>query len=142
MFFTESHSKTYIDCTVVDLQFYSNEHLSLLLLNKHTHASYLVQLPLNNVRIFENQDKNAISLTDLLSNSWPRPFQGITAKKIAVSGARKVAAVLSENNRKIRLLETEVEPEEEEEEEDEEDVTNDSMLNTTHGTAANSQTYN
>ncbi|XP_043584767.1 anaphase-promoting complex subunit 4 isoform X1 [Bombus pyrosoma] len=139
---SESHSKTYIDCTVVDLQFYSNEHLSLLLLNKHTHASYLVQLPLNNVRIFENQDKNAISLVDLLGNSWPRPFQGITAKKIAVSGARKVAAVLSENNRKIRLLETEVEPEEEEEEEDEEDVTNDNMLNTTHGTAANSQTYN
>lgn len=128
-----------MDCTVVDLQFYSNEYLSLLLHNKHTHASYLVQLPLNYVRIFENQDKNVISLTDLLGNSWPRPFQGISAKRIAVTGARKIAAVLSESNRKIRLLETEVEPEDEEDEDDEEDGTNDSMLDTTHGIPTSSQ---
>lgn len=139
MSFTESYSKTYLDCTVVDLQFYSSEYLSLLLLNKHTHASYLVQLPLNNARIFGNQDQNVLSLVDLLGNSWPRPFQGISAKKIAVSGARKVAAVLNENNRKIRLLETEVEPEEEDDEEDEDDGTNDSMLDTAHGITASSQ---
>ncbi|OAD52608.1 Anaphase-promoting complex subunit 4 [Eufriesea mexicana] len=136
---SESCSKTYMDCTVVDLQFYSNEYLSLLLHNKQTHASYLVQLPLNYVRIFENQDKNVISLTDLLGNSWPRPFQGISAKRIAVTGARKIAAVLSESNRKIRLLETEVEPEDEEDEDDEEDGTNDSMLDTTHGIPTSSQ---
>ncbi|KOX76684.1 Anaphase-promoting complex subunit 4 [Melipona quadrifasciata] len=136
---TESYSKTYLDCTVVDLQFYSSEYLSLLLLNKHTHASYLIQLPLNNARIFGNQDQNVLSLVDLLGNNWPRPFQGISAKKIAVSGARKVAAVLNENNRKIRLLETEVEPEEEDDEEDEDDGINDSMLDTTHGITASSQ---
>ncbi|KAK1128458.1 hypothetical protein K0M31_002920 [Melipona bicolor] len=136
---TESYSKTYLDCTVVDLQFYSSEYLSLLLLNKHTHASYLIQLPLNNARIFGNQDQNVLSLVDLLGNNWPRPFQGISAKKIAVSGARKVAAVLNENNRKIRLLETEVEPEEEDDEEDEDDGNNDSMLDTTHGITASSQ---
>ncbi|CAK9809924.1 Anaphase-promoting complex subunit 4 [Anthophora quadrimaculata] len=101
---SESYSKSYMDSTVVDLQFYSTDYLSLLLLNKHTHASYLVQLPLNHARIFENQDKSPISLTDFLSNSWPRPFQ-----------------------------EMEVEPEDEEDEEDEEDGANDSMLDTSHG---------
>ncbi|KOC61948.1 Anaphase-promoting complex subunit 4 [Habropoda laboriosa] len=136
---SESYSKSYMDSTVVDLQFYSSDYLSLLLLNKHTHASQLVQLPLNHVRIFENQDKSPVSLTDLLSNSWPRSFQGISARRLAVSGARKVAAVLSENNRKIRLLEMEVEPEDEEDEEDEEDVTNDSMLGTSHGIPGSSQ---
>ncbi|XP_006608814.1 anaphase-promoting complex subunit 4 isoform X3 [Apis dorsata] len=136
---SESYSKNYTDCTIIDLQFYSNEYLSLLLLSKQTHASYLVQLPINHIRIFGNQDKNLISLADLLNNSWPRPFQGISAKKIAVSGARKVAAVLSESNRKIRLLETEVEPEDEEDEEEEEDGTNDNMLDTSHGTVPNSQ---
>ncbi|XP_076664288.1 anaphase-promoting complex subunit 4-like isoform X1 [Andrena cerasifolii] len=132
---SESYSKAYMDGTVIDLQFYSQEYLSLLLLNKHTHGSFLIQLPLVQSRIFEHQDRNVISLTDLLGNSWPRPFQGITARRIAVSGARKVAAVLSESNRKIRLLETEVEPEDEE---DEEDGINDSMLDTTHGEVTNS----
>ncbi|CAK9804838.1 Anaphase-promoting complex subunit 4 [Anthophora plagiata] len=136
---SESYSKSYMDSTVVDLQFYSTDYLSLLLLNKHTHASYLVQLPLNHARIFENQDKSPISLTDFLSNSWPRPFQGISARRLAVSGARKVAAILSESNRKIRLLEMEVEPEDEEDEEDEEDGANDSMLDTSHGISASSQ---
>lgn len=103
-----------------------------MLLNKHTHASFLIQLPLKYPRIFENQDKNAVSLADLIGNNWPRPFQGISARRIAVSGARKVAAILSESNRKIRLLETEVEPEDEEDEEDEEDGVNDSMLDTTN----------
>ncbi|XP_076178898.1 anaphase-promoting complex subunit 4 isoform X2 [Ptiloglossa arizonensis] len=133
---SESYMKVYMDGTVVDLQFYSQEYISLLLLNKYIQASFLVQLPLNHSRIFENQDKNTVTLTDLLGNGWPRPFQGISAR-LAVSGARKVAAVLSENNRKIRLLETEVEPEEEEDEEDEEGGTNDNMLDTAHGTAAN-----
>lgn len=121
-----------MDGTIVDLQFYTQEYLSLLVLNKHSQASFLVQLPLNHSRIFDNQDKNPVSLSDLISNNWPRPFQGISVRRLAVSGARKVAAVLSESNRKIRLLETEVEPEEEEDEEDEEDAANDSMLNTTH----------
>ncbi|XP_043255797.1 anaphase-promoting complex subunit 4 [Colletes gigas] len=134
---SEPYSKTYMDGTIIDLQFYSQEYVSLLLLNKHTHASYLIQLPLNHSRIFENQDKNTITLADLLGNNWPRPFQGISARRIAISGARKVAAVLSESNRKIRLLETEVEPEEDEDEEDEDDGTNDSMLDTSHGTTSN-----
>lgn len=133
---SESYSKTYMDGSVVDLQFYSQDYLSLLLLNKHSHASFLVQLPLNQTRIFENQEKNPISLNDILGNSWPRPFQGISARQLAVSGARKVAAVLSESNRKIRLLETEVEPEDEEDEDNDEDGVNDSMLDATHGPTA------
>nr|XP_033327723.1 anaphase-promoting complex subunit 4 [Megalopta genalis]XP_033327724.1 anaphase-promoting complex subunit 4 [Megalopta genalis] len=127
---SEPQSKTYIDGNVVDLQFYTQEYLSLLILNKHSQASFLVQLPLNHPRIFNNQDKNPVTLSDLISNNWPRPLQGISVRRLAISGARKVAAVLSENNRKIRLLETEVEPEEEEDEEDEEDAANDSMVNT------------
>ncbi|KZC10154.1 Anaphase-promoting complex subunit 4 [Dufourea novaeangliae] len=133
---SESYSKSYIDGTVVDLQFYTQEYLSVLLLNKHSQASYLIQLPLNHTRIFENQNKNSISLTELMGNNWPRSFHGISARRLAVSGARKVAAVLSESNRKIRLLETEVEPEEEDDEEDEDDGGNDSMLVAAHEATA------
>lgn len=50
---------------------------------------------------------------------------------MAVSGPRKVAAILSENNRKIRLVETEVEPEDEEDDEDDETGIEDSMMDAT-----------
>lgn len=59
----------------------------------------------------------------------PRAFHGISAGKIIVSGKRKVAAVLSDNSRKIRLLETEVEPDDEEDD-DEDDTCEDNLMET------------
>lgn len=103
---------------VVDLQFYSQDYLSLLIFSKQTHASFLIQLPLLNA--FMHWDVPVIkSITTFIGATFPKPFQGISARRLAVSGTRKVAAILSENNRKIRLLETEAEPEDEEDDEEE-----------------------
>ncbi|KAG5346316.1 APC4 protein, partial [Acromyrmex charruanus] len=123
-------SKENIDTVIVDLQFYSQDYLSLLILNKQTHASFLIQMPLHSM--LEYQDNDAIiSITDIISTTWPKPFQGISARRLAVSGSRKVAAILNENNRKIRLLETEAEPEDEEDEEEEEGRFVEGMMDTT-----------
>ncbi|KAG7187963.1 hypothetical protein KM043_013923 [Ampulex compressa] len=107
--------KPTMETSISDLQFYSEEYLSLLLVSKQ--ASTLMQL--SQSRLFDGQE--LVNLSELLYNGLPRAFHGISARGLAVSGARKVAAVLGENGRKIRLLETEVEPEDEEEEEEEEE---------------------
>ncbi|KAL0120030.1 hypothetical protein PUN28_008007 [Cardiocondyla obscurior] len=113
--------KESIDNVIVDLQFYSQDYLSLLILNKQNQTSFLVQMPLRSTSMIEYGDNDAtVSITDLIGATLPKPFQGISARRLTVSGPRKVAAILSENNRKIRLLETEAEPEDEEEDEEEE----------------------
>ncbi|KMR00221.1 anaphase-promoting complex subunit 4-like protein [Lasius niger] len=118
------------DIVIVDLQFYSQDYLSLLILNKQTHASSLVQVPLHDISTLMYQD-NTVTLVDIIGATWPKPFQGISARRLAVSGPRKVAAILSENNRKIRLLETEAEPEDEEDDEEEEARILENMMDTT-----------
>ncbi|XP_043267357.1 anaphase-promoting complex subunit 4 [Venturia canescens] len=118
------------DLTISDLQFYSQGFLSLLLVNRTNYASYLVQMPISET-IFEVEDDSAVSLGEIVGTSWPRPFQGISARRLAVSGARKVAAILSESSRKIRLLETEVEPEDEEDK-DEDDTIDESLMDTSN----------
>lgn len=124
--------KESIDTVIVDLQFYSQDYLSLLILNKQTHASFLIQMPLHGISMLEYQDSDAVeSIIDFIGATWPKPFQGISARRLAVSGPRKVAAILSENNRKIRLLETEAEPEDEEDDEEEEGRFVESMMDIT-----------
>lgn len=113
--------------------------MSLLLQNQQNYASYLIQLPVNHPKVFDNQSTStAVNIDELVGGTaWPRPFHGITARQLAVSGARKVAAILSESKRKIRLLETEVEPEDEEEEEEaDEREEDDNMMDTTAGIVA------
>lgn len=124
--------KENIDTVTVDLQFYSQDYLSVLILNKQTHASFLIQMPLHSISMLECQNNDAIvSITDFIGATWPKPFQGISARRLAVSGPRKVAAILNESNRKIRLLETEAEPEDEEDDEEEEGRFVESMMDTT-----------
>lgn len=130
------YPKENVDTVIVDLQFYSQDYLSLLILNKQTHASFLIQMPLHGTPMLEyDGDNDAIaSITDLIGATLPKPFQGISARRLAVSGPRKVAAILSENNRKIRLLETEAEPEDEEDDEEEEGRFVENMMDTTSST--------
>ena len=113
------------DFTTSDLQFYSQDYLSLLLVDLTNYSSYLIQVPVNPT-IFDDHHDGTMNLGDLVGAAWPRQFQGIFARRLAVSGPRKVAAILSESNKKIRLLETEVEPEDDED--DEEDDTIDESL--------------
>ncbi|KYM97664.1 PREDICTED: anaphase-promoting complex subunit 4 [Cyphomyrmex costatus] len=123
-------SKENIDTVIIDLQFYSQDYLSLLILNEQTHASFLVQMPLHSTFKYQDND-TIIPITDLIGTTWPKPFQGISARRLAVSGSRKVAAILNENNRKVRLLETEAEPEDEEDEEEDEGRFMEGMMDTT-----------
>lgn len=115
----------------MDLQFYSQDYLILLTLNKQTRTSSLIQMPLRDISTFEYQDDNTLALSDIIGGTLPRGFQGISARRLAVSGPRKVAAILSENNRKIRLFETEAEPEDEEDDDEEEARLLDNMMDTT-----------
>ncbi|XP_063978704.1 anaphase-promoting complex subunit 4 isoform X1 [Diachasmimorpha longicaudata] len=123
-----SFSRTLTDFTISDLQFYSPQILSLLLLDQNNLGSTLVQLNISEKQIFNDQEEEPVFLSELVGGNWPRSFQGISARRLAVSGPRKVTAVLSENNKMIRLLETEVEPEDEED--DEEDETGDDSWET------------
>ncbi|XP_012232358.2 anaphase-promoting complex subunit 4 [Linepithema humile] len=134
------YPKESIDIVILDLQFYSQDYLSLLILNKQTHAPSLLQVPLQDISTFKNQDDNTMSLADIIGLMWPKPFQGISVKRLAVSGPRKVAAILSENNRKIRLLETEAEPEDEEDDDEEESRTMERMMDTTPSTHFSAET--
>lgn len=106
------------------------DYLSLLTLNKQTHTTFLIQIPLRDICAFDCQNDNTVTLFDIYGVTWSKPFQGIS-RRLAVSGARKVAAILSENNRKIRLFETEVEPEDEEDDEDDETGIEESMMDAT-----------
>lgn len=123
-----STSRSTNDCKFYDLQFYSQEFLSLLIFDSQNESSYLINLTLKNTKLF-NRDRENFDLNDLI-DTWPRAFDGINAKQLSTSGARKVAAILSENCRKIRLLETEVELDDEEEDDDEE-INDDSMMDIT-----------
>ncbi|XP_011296761.1 anaphase-promoting complex subunit 4 [Fopius arisanus] len=114
-----SFTKTVSDFAISDMQFYSPQFLSILLLKLNNLTSTLVQLNVNEGQIFDVEEES-VFLNDLVGSNWPRSFQGISARRLAVSGPRKVAAVLSENSKKIRLLETEVEPEDEDDDEDDE----------------------
>ncbi|XP_043462113.1 anaphase-promoting complex subunit 4 [Leptopilina heterotoma] len=127
-----SVSRSSNNCKFIDLQFYSQEFLSLLIYDSQNESSYLINLSLKNAKLFSRDTEN-FDLNDLIE-SWPRAFEGINAKQLTVSGARKVAAILSENCRKIRLLETEVELDDEEEEDEDEEIGDESMMDVTAST--------
>ena len=126
--------KSRSDCRFIDLQFYSTDYLSVLIFDLQNESTYLIQLPVKNIKFVDWDTEERLDLNDII-DSWPRPFPGINAKRLTVSGQRKVAAILSENNRKVRLLETEVEDEDEDEEEETGD---DSMMDITSSTQISS----
>ncbi|CAH4033440.1 anaphase-promoting complex subunit 4 isoform X1 [Pieris brassicae] len=111
---------------ILDIQFYSSENLSLLLKHPSSEDSTLfVQLPLKvaleNAEEFNMKCKNLIfnkdlpstDLAPLLDPSVYKVMEKIYGQKIAVSGARKVAVVLSNIQRKVKIFEMEINSEEE-----------------------------
>jgi hypothetical protein len=131
-------SKRSEDQRVSDLQFYSHEFLSLLILNQESNTSCLIQLPMNHAILNDEQNMRPdfiVNLNDVTDPNLSKPFQDISPRQLTVSGPRKVAAILSENKRKIRLLETEVDPEEDDDDDDEQ-VGDDSMMDITPGSIA------
>lgn len=100
------------------------------MLNKQAHTVSLVQVPLRDLCVMYKDTDMVISLNNIAGVTWSKPFHGIS-RRLAISGPRKVAAILSENNRKIRLVETEVEPEDEEDDDDDETGIENSMMDAT-----------
>lgn len=108
----------------MDLQFYSQDYITLLLSNKQTNAFYLVQVPLQDRFTFEKQkDNKTIFLTDIFDSVWSKEYQGISSMKwLEINGLRKVGAILSENKKNIRLFEMEAESDEDDKDDDEEEM--------------------
>lgn len=99
---------------ILGVQFYLPDILSVLLEPSGENRSALfVQLPTKSIR---EADCSTIDGTTLTESSALRPVENMVASSFAVSGTRKVAVVLSESRRKVRLFEMEVEEDEEDEE--------------------------
>lgn len=97
----------------LDVQFYLPETLSVLLEPPgENRSAVFVQLPTKAIR---ESSSDVIEGNTLVESVALRPVVDMVASSFAVSGSRKVAVVLSESRRKVRLFEMEVEEEEEEE---------------------------
>ncbi|PSN37237.1 Anaphase-promoting complex subunit 4 [Blattella germanica] len=115
---------------VLDVQFYLQDVLSVLLeQNSESRGALFVQFPMrvalqvaSPVSLQRDDTKHLLTCAPrieasvLLEAGALRPVENMVASRFAVSGSRKVAVVLSESRRKVRLFEMEVEEEEEDEE--------------------------
>ncbi|XP_055844075.1 anaphase-promoting complex subunit 4 [Episyrphus balteatus] len=147
--FTPVHlAQTYSNLSVVDLQFYNDLTLSLLLQNTNQTdgkiQNYFVQLPMETINGKYSQHRIAEmmyladlsmwhSLLDIVDNSFLKAVDG-TCTSMAVSGSRKVAAVLSENYKKISIYEMEVE-----DDEDDVEMSHNSFLDTSKESAVSTE---
>lgn len=111
---------------VNDMQFYVADILSLLIEKRgDDRSAVFLQFPLrvaSSISVTVHASTNTFrdlspgDGTNLLDSSALRTIDNFVGSSLAVSGSRKVAAVLSENRCKVRLFEMEIEEEEEEDE--------------------------
>ncbi|CAG9791967.1 unnamed protein product [Diatraea saccharalis] len=114
---------------VLDVQFYSSEYLSILLEHTQNNENTIfIQLPLKialenaldfNIKSksFVFSEKNLVkNLSGLVDQDVYKILDKMNGYRIAVSGGRKVAVVLSKTYRKVRVFEMEIDGEEDEEE--------------------------
>lgn len=113
---------------VLDLQFYSPDYLSVLTSHPYNEdSSIFIQMPLkiatDNSVEFNIKSKSWIftenisrrNISPLLDSGVFKVLDKMDGSRIAVSGGRKVAVVLSKSFRKVRVFEMEVDAEEEDE---------------------------
>ncbi|XP_028167763.1 anaphase-promoting complex subunit 4 [Ostrinia furnacalis] len=114
---------------VLDIQFYSSDYLSVLIEHPHNvESSIFVQVPLKiavenscdfNIKsksyIFSDKMQNK-NMSSLLEYDVYKFLDKMDGFRIAVSGGRKVAVVLSKSFRKVRVFEMEVDGDEDEDE--------------------------
>lgn len=114
---------------VLDLQFYSSEYLSVLTSHLNSEdSSIFIQLPLKvaaeNSTEFNIRSKSTVfneitmrkNISPLLDQGVHKVLDKMDGSRIAVSGGRKVAVVVSKSHRKVRVFEMEVDGEDEEDE--------------------------
>lgn len=127
---------------VLDVQFYLPDVLSVLLeQNGENRSAMFVQFPMRvalevatsvslqgildgNQTEYSLNSAPRVEATMLLDSGTFRPVENMVASGFAVSGTRKVAVILSESRRKVRLFEMEVEEEEEDDDAMDGTVTN------------------
>lgn len=115
--------------SILDLQFYSPDYLSVLTTHPHNDDSTIfIQLPLKNAidhsmefhikckTCIFTESISRINISPLLDESVFKILEKMDGFQIAVSGGRKVAVVLSKSNRKVRVYEMEADGEDEHDE--------------------------
>ena len=101
---------------VIDIQFYLEDVLSVLTVQKFTmHSTDFIQLPVKVIKDLDYEKFTSINIQHLINN-YARNIEGIVASRFAVSGSRKVCVILSDNKRKVKLFEMEAEDEEDDDE--------------------------
>ncbi|XP_046802677.1 anaphase-promoting complex subunit 4 [Lucilia cuprina] len=120
----------------VDLHFYNNDVLSLLLFKESEtmkHQSYFIQFPLDQIAgkcslhtLPQNINLNELavghSIFDIIDITSFKAIESVCTN-LAVSGCRKVASILSEKRKKMIIFEMEIE-----DDEDETEISQNSML--------------
>uniref|UniRef100_A0A6P7GPL0 Anaphase-promoting complex subunit 4 n=1 Tax=Diabrotica virgifera virgifera TaxID=50390 RepID=A0A6P7GPL0_DIAVI len=123
-YFTHLPEETADIYEILDLAFYSNSILSLLLQEKAGNKSgTLLQfsLSLATEKLTEIEIHTEISKSVIFTSNGssfnPKLYKSVemAASSFAVSGSRRVSIVLSENKRKVKLFEMEAEEEDDEE---------------------------
>lgn len=109
------------DLSILDLQFYSSEYLSVLVKHESKEDSTIfIQVPvkyiLDNSIEFNMKSKSLVfnekivkkNISTLLDSNVYKVLDKMDGFRIAVSGGRKVAVVLSNSHRKVRVFEMEI----------------------------------
>uniref|UniRef100_A0A2H1VIF7 Anaphase-promoting complex subunit 4 n=1 Tax=Spodoptera frugiperda TaxID=7108 RepID=A0A2H1VIF7_SPOFR len=115
--------------SVLDLQFYSPEYLSVLTSHpRNEESSIFIQLPLGIIQVnapecvlkpklfLFNEKVNKKNISTLIESGVFKVLDKMDGFRIAVSGGRKVAVVLSKSYRKVRVFEMEIDGDDEEDE--------------------------
>lgn len=115
--------------SILDLQFYSAEYLSVL--TKHPRIeenSIFIQVPIEIIQInaveyalkpkqfFFNEKVIKKNISPLIDSGVVKVLDKMDGFRLAVSGGRKVAVVLSKTHRKVRVFEMEIDGDDEEDE--------------------------
>lgn len=115
--------------SILDLQFYSPDYLSVLTTHPHNDDSTVfIQLPLKNAidhsmefhikckTCIFTDSISRINISPLLDEGVYKILEKMDGFRIAVSVGRKVAVVLSKSHRKVRVFEMEADGEDEQDE--------------------------
>lgn len=95
---------------LIDLQFYSNEIISLLLEKSDCMHSFYVQLPVENVQNYFNQPPQ--NIFTVIDKECLKMIENMKSLKFAVSGPRKVSVIVAEDGHRVRIFEMEADDEE------------------------------
>lgn len=96
---------------LIDIQFYTNEIISILLDKNDRMHSFYVQLAVENVQNFYNRQPQ--NLFTIIDKDCLKMIENMKSLKFAVSGQRKVSVIVADDGHRVRIFEMEAEDEDE-----------------------------